>query len=102
MQVVIRSGGKQYNVEKGSVVKVERTPGDVGSMIVFGDVLLFVDESGNVSHNPSGVKVEAKVLEQKKDKKVIIFKKKRRKNYRRKNGHRQFVTVLKISGIITS
>jgi large subunit ribosomal protein L21 len=104
MYAVIRTGGKQYRVASGQVVKVERLDGDVGDTIAFDQVLMVGDEQG--SDEPKigsplvdGAQVTAEVLEQGKGPKVIVFKKKRRKNYRRKRGHRQLQTVLRIRDI---
>lgn len=103
MYAVIETGGKQYKVGKGDVIEVEKLDGDASSRIVFDRVLLVADEGGDVKvGNPylKGVKVEAVIVEQKKDRKVIVFKMKRRKNYRRKRGHRQRLTVVEIKQII--
>ena len=97
MFAVIKTGGKQYPVKSGSVIQVEKLDGDIGQVITMDDIVLANDEDGLVANDT--IMVKAEVLEQKRDKKIIIFKKKRRKNYQRKNGHRQYCTVLKIIGI---
>ena len=104
MYAVIRTGGKQYRVASGQVVKVERLDGEVGDTIAFDQVLMVGAEQDGAepqigSPLVAGAQVTAEVLEQSKGPKVIVFKKKRRKNYRRKRGHRQFQTVLRIREI---
>lgn len=101
MYAVIRTGGKQYRVTQDAVLTVERLPGEAGSAVTFTDVLMAGDASGVKLGAPTlaGASVTATVLEQKRGDKVIIFKKRRRQNSRRKNGHRQDLTVLKISAI---
>ena len=98
MYAVIETGGKQYRVEANDVIKVEKLAGEAGNVIKLDRVLALGTEKGITVGAPTVEKavVSAEVLEQKKDDKVIIFKKKRRHNYRRKNGHRQEITVLRI------
>ncbi|MDD4556310.1 MAG: 50S ribosomal protein L21 [Alphaproteobacteria bacterium] len=95
MYAVIKTGGKQYKVAAGDVVKVEKLVGEEGSEVVFNEVLALGDKIGTPL--VSGASVKATILKQAKDQKVIVFKKKRRQNYRRKNGHRQNITLVKIS-----
>jgi large subunit ribosomal protein L21 len=104
MFAVIRTGGKQYKVAKNDVIFVEKLPGEAGASVELDDVLMVGDEAGVTAGTPElgGALVTATVLEQKRDDKVIIFKKKRRHNYRRKNGHRQYLTVLRITDIVTN
>lgn len=104
MYAVVKTGGKQYRVQSGDVIKVERLPGDVGGTIDLADVLMLGGD--DLSGGPrigtplvDGAGVRAEVLEHMKGPKVTIFKKKRRKNYRRKRGHRQHLTVLRIQEI---
>jgi large subunit ribosomal protein L21 len=102
MYAVIRTGGKQYRVAAGQVVKVERLEGAVGETVAFDQVLMVGDGEGGPKIGApllEGAQVTAEVLEQGKGPKVIVFKKKRRKNYRRKRGHRQLQTVLRIRDI---
>jgi large subunit ribosomal protein L21 len=101
MFAVVKTGGKQYKVQKNDVLKLEKISGTEGEIILLEDVLAVGDEKGITLGNPrvEKVKVAAEVLEQKKDTKVIIFKKRRRQNSRRKNGHRQQVTVVRIQDI---
>jgi large subunit ribosomal protein L21 len=104
MYAVIRTGGKQYRVANGDVIKVERLAGEVGETVAFDQVLMVGGDHDGASPRlgaplVEGARVTAEVLEQAKAPKVIVFKKKRRKNYRRKHGHRQLQTVLRIQDI---
>ena len=101
MYAVIKTGGKQYRVAAGDVIKVEKLDGEVGSNVDLDQVLMVGGDDGAKVGTPliDGAKVSAEVLEQGKGDKVLIFKKKRRKNYRRTRGHRQHQTVLRISDI---
>ena len=94
MFAVIKTGGKQYKVTSGDVIKVEKLDAQEGSEVVFNEVLALDEKIGKPL--VKGASVKATVLKQAKDAKVIIFKKKRRQNYRRKNGHRQQITLVKI------
>jgi len=101
MYAVIRTGGKQYRVAKDDVVFVEKLAGEPGSTVTLDDILMIGEGADAKTGTPilAGASVTATVLEQKLDDKVLIFKKKRRHNYRRKNGHRQALTVLRITDI---
>jgi large subunit ribosomal protein L21 len=100
MFAVIRTGGKQYKVAKNDVLTVEKLAGEPGATIELGDVLMLGGASPKTgTPTIAGASVAAEVLEQKRGEKVIIFKKRRRHNYRRKNGHRQELTVLRITDI---
>jgi len=101
MFAIIRTGGKQYKVAIGDVVFVEKLEGDKGAKIKLDDVLMVVDGAKATIGTPTvkGASVTAEVLGQDRTDKVIVFKKQRRKNHRRKKGHRQHVTVLKVTGI---
>ncbi len=103
MYAVIRTGGKQYKVAKNDVIAVERLSGEAGDVIAIDEVLLLGDGASTTVGSPlvGGACVAAEVLEQGKSDKVIVFKKKRRHNYRRKKGHRQDVTVLRVTDILT-
>lgn len=94
MFAVIKTGGKQYKVTSGDVIKVEKLNAQEGSEVIFNEVLALDEKIGKPL--VKGASVKATVLKQAKDAKVIIFKKKRRQNYRRKNGHRQQITLVKI------
>ncbi len=100
MFAVIQTGGKQYRVAQGDRLRVEKLPGEVGASVTFDKVLLVGGESVKVGKPlVSGAKVQAEIVAQGRDRKVIIFKFRRRKNYRRKTGHRQPYTELKITGV---
>lgn len=101
MLAVIKTGGKQYKVRKGDFFSVEKLPYEVGQSVEINDVLMTESDGKVVLGNPliSGAKVIASVVAQKSRGTVLIFKKSHRKNYRRKNGHRQPVTVLKVEEI---
>lgn len=105
MLAVIKTGGSQYKVAEGNFLSVQKLPCDVGSTVTIDQVLMLDDGLGKViigTPTISGASVTAKVVEQKRQKTVLIFKKSRRKNYRRKNGHRQPVTILQIENIANS
>jgi len=100
-QAIIRTGGKQYRVEVGTVVRVEKLEAEVGTTIDIDDVLL-VGRGDDVkvgTPTVEGAKVSAEVTGQGLGKKIIVYKFRRRKNYRRKRGHRQRYTELKVTGI---
>ncbi len=97
MFAVVRTGGKQYRVAAGDKIVVEKMAGDAGDTVSLGDVL-FASDAGEVKA-VAGLAVSAEIIAQAKADKVIIFKKKRRHNYRRKNGHRQQHTILKILAV---
>ena len=100
MYAVIRTGGKQYRVTEGDRLRVEKLPGDVGSTLVIDDVLMLGGETVAIGKPVvAGAKVTATITGQDRAKKIIVFKFRRRKNYRRKNGHRQPYTELKITGV---
>jgi large subunit ribosomal protein L21 len=103
MYAVIKTGGKQYRVATNDVISVERLEGEPGGTIEFGEVLLVGGDSPQVgAPTVAGAKVTATVLEQGKGPKIIIFKKRRRKNFRRRTGHRQLQTVVRIADIVTA
>lgn len=97
MFAVIKTGGKQYKVAPNDVIRVEKLPGQAGDTVTLDQVLLVGDKVGTPL--VAGASVTATLLEQTRAEKVIIFKKKRRQNYRRKKGHRQELSVLRITGI---
>jgi len=101
MFAVIRTGGKQYRVTPNAVLKVEKLAAEPGSVFTFTDVLAIGGEGELVVGAPvvEGASVTATVIAQDRLDKVIIFKKRRRQNSRRKNGHRQHVTVLRVAAI---
>jgi large subunit ribosomal protein L21 len=97
MFAIVRTGGKQYRVAAGDKIVVEKIAGDAGSTVSLSDVLLAGD--GGDLKPTDGLTVSAEIVAQAKGEKVIVFKKRRRHNYRRKNGHRQQHTILKITAI---
>jgi len=98
---VIRTGGKQYRVEPGDVIRVEALPGAVGSEIAFSEVLLRSGDSGLTLGSPlvAGASVSGLIVSQDKARKILIYKKKRRKNYRRRQGHRQPQTTVRVLAV---
>ena len=101
MFAVIRTGGKLYRVAEGDVIAVEKLVGEPGATIELGEVLLVGEGAAAKAGAPlvAGASVSAELVEHRRADKIIVFKKKRRHNYRRKNGHRQHQTVLRITGI---
>ena len=101
MLAVFKTGGKQYSVKAGQILKVEKLEGKKGDSISFKDVLAISESTQNTIGSPlvEGAVVEAKILDQIRDKKIIVFKKRKRQNYRSTQGHRQYLTVLKIETI---
>ncbi|MBL8713455.1 MAG: 50S ribosomal protein L21 [Alphaproteobacteria bacterium] len=102
MYAVIKTGGKQYRVKKDDILRVELLDAKKGDKVTLNEVLMVGSADGKAKFGAptiSGASVSAEVVDQIRDDKVIVFKKKRRQNYRRKNGHRQNLLVLKITGI---
>ena len=101
MYAVIQTGGKQYRVTPGDTIRVERLAGDVGSLVELGDVLAVSGEDKMVVGQPKveGASVLGEIVAHDRGKKIIIFKSKRRKTYRKKQGHRQDLTTLRIKEI---
>ena len=97
MFAIVRTGGKQYRVAAGDKIVVEKLDGEAGASISLTDILLA--GSGSELQSVEGLTVSAEIIAQAKADKVIVFKKRRRHNYRRKNGHRQNHTILKITAI---
>ncbi len=103
MYAILETGGKQYKVQAGDVIEVERLDGDVGAQLEFDRVLMVTDDDGGATFGSpaiDGAKVTAEVVEQGKGKKIIIFKYKSKVRYRRKTGHRQSLTRLRIGDIV--
>ncbi len=100
-QAIVRTGGKQYRVEPGAVLRVERLDGEVGSKIELGEVLLAGKGADAKIGTPlvPGASVKATITGQGRGRKVIVYKFRRRKNYRRKQGHRQYYTEIKVDEI---
>jgi large subunit ribosomal protein L21 len=101
MYAVIKTGGKQYRVEQGHTLRVEKLEGEKGTALTFDEVLLVADGEAVKVGAPTiaGAKVSAEIIGQERGEKLIVFKFRRRKAYRRKNGHRQAYTAIKITGI---
>jgi large subunit ribosomal protein L21 len=103
MYAVIQTGGKQYRVEPGKTIEVEKLVGDAGTKVVFDEVLLVSSgDGGSVTIGKplvAGAKVSGEIVAQKRSDKLVVFKFRLRKNYVRRNGHRQDVTAIKISEI---
>ena len=97
MFAVVRTGGKQYRVAAGDKIAVEKLAGDAGDTVMLDDILLAGD--GDEVKDINGLAVSAEIIAQTKGEKIIVFKKRRRHNYRRKNGHRQQLTLLRIVSI---
>ena len=99
MHAVIRTGGKQYRVAAQEVIRIEKIAGDEGEIVLFDQVLAVGNELG--APLVSGASVAGRVVAQARADKIIVFKKKRRQNYRRKQGHRQDQTIVRIEEILT-
>ncbi len=97
MFAIVRTGGKQYRVAAGDKITVEKLPGAVGDSVTLSDVLL-AGEGADLTAT-AGLSVAAEIVAQGRGEKVIVFKKRRRHNYRRRNGHRQSLTMLRIVSI---
>lgn len=103
MYAVVATGGKQYKVSEGDILRIEKIAGDVGQTVTFDRVLMFSDGDSVSFGEPvlENTAVNAKIVEQARSKKVLVFKYKRRKRYRRKKGHRQSYTAVQIDSITT-
>ena len=101
MFAVFKTGGKQYKAAPADILKIEKLDGKVGDKITFEDVMMIAEGDKTLTGIPNIDKatVTAEIVVQGKDKKVIVFKKKRRQNYRRKKGHRQEITIVRVSAI---
>ena len=97
MFAIVRTGGKQYRVAAGDKIAVEKIDGEAGDTVSLGDVLLAGD--GGEVKSADGLVVSAEIIAQTRGEKVIVFKKRRRHNYRRRNGHRQSLTLLRILAV---
>ena len=103
MFAVIKTGGKQYKVAKDDVVRIEKLDAKTGSKVAFDDVLMVGNTDAQTIGTPlvPGASVASTVMEQTRDPKILVFKRKRRQGYRRLKGHRQHVTLVKITDILT-
>ena len=99
MYAIIATGGKQYKVEEGDYLKVEKLDAEVGDTVTFDQVLAVKDETLKAGSDVSGAKVSATVIENGKAKKVIVYKYKPKTGYHKKNGHRQLYTKVRIDAI---
>jgi large subunit ribosomal protein L21 len=101
MYAIVQSGGKQYKVEPGDLVKVEKLPGDPGTKIELDQVLALSEGEGIKLGKPviEDAVVKATILRTSRGRKIIVFKKKRRKGFKKKQGHRQWYTLLRIDDI---
>ena len=97
MFAIVRTGGKQYRVAAGDKIAVEKIEGEAGDTVSLGDILLAGD--GGELKDANGLTVSAEIIAQTRGEKVIVFKKRRRHNYRRRNGHRQSLTLLRILAV---
>ncbi|OHD09528.1 50S ribosomal protein L21 [Sphingopyxis sp. RIFCSPHIGHO2_12_FULL_65_19] len=97
MFAIVRTGGKQYRVAAGDKIAVEKIDGEAGDTVSLGDILLAGD--GGEVKSADGLVVSAEIIAQTRGEKVIVFKKRRRHNYRRRNGHRQSLTLLRILAV---
>ena len=102
MYAVVKSGGKQYKIQEGEIFRVEKLPGEVGAEITFDDVLMVSDGETVQVGTPllANVTVKGTVVEQGQAKKILVFKYKRRKRYRRKQGHRQQYSLIRVQEIV--
>ena len=101
MYAVVQTGGKQYKVKAGDILRVEKISGEIGTPVTFDTVLIYSDDDNTIIGTPTveSAAVRGHIVEQDKSKKIIVFKYKRRKRYRRKQGHRQSYTAVKIDQI---
>ena len=102
MYAILKTGGKQYKVEADQIIDRERVTGDAGDKVVFDEILAVSNDKGELNVGAPVVEkatVEAEILSQFRGKKLVVFKMKRRKGYRRKKGHRQELTKVKITAI---
>ncbi|NMD39574.1 MAG: 50S ribosomal protein L21 [Deltaproteobacteria bacterium] len=100
MYAVIKTGGKQYKVEEGDIVRVEKIEAEKGDAVTFDNVLLIGGDEYAIGTPPvKGASVSASVVRQFRDKKIVVFKMKRRKRYRKTQGHRQYLTEVRITKI---
>jgi len=104
MYAIVQTGGKQYKVQPGDQLKVEKLPGETGTSVDLNQVLALSTEEGITLGTPlvEAALVKATILRTARDRKIVVFKKKRRKGYHKKQGHRQWYTLLKIDGIETA
>lgn len=104
MYAVVKTGGKQYRVAKDDVIRIERLEGEAGDVVTLDHVLMIANGADVTVGAPfiDGAAVAGEIVDQARAKKIIVFKKRRRQNYRRKKGHRQHLTVLRVTDILTN
>jgi len=102
MYAVIKTGGKQYRVCEGDMLRVEKLNAEAGDIVTFDNVLMIGGEGDSLVGSPTvdGATVTANVIDVRKDKKIKVFKKRRRQNYRRTKGHRQWIAVVSVTEIL--
>ncbi len=103
MYAIVKTGGKQYKVSPGDIIRVEKIEGNAGDDVTFENVLMYLDDNNNLEIGKpilSDTKVTGQISKQTKGDKIIIFKSKRRKGYKKKTGHRQLLTEIKIKEIL--
>ncbi len=103
MFAVIRTGGKQYRVAPADLLEIEKLPGNAGDAIAFGDVLMVGGDDGVAVGSPTvaGASVAGEIVGQQRTSKILVFKKRRRQNFKRSHGHRQELTLVRITEILT-
>jgi large subunit ribosomal protein L21 len=101
MYAIVQTGGKQYKVAPGDQLKIEKVPGEPGEVVELSQVLAVVDEQGPIFGTPllENVSVKARMIRTARDRKIIVFKKKKRQGYHKKQGHRQWYSLLKVEEI---
>jgi len=101
MYAIVQTGGKQYKVAPGDQLKIEKVPGEPGEVVELSQVLAVVDEQGPTFGTPllENVSVKARMIRTARDRKIIVFKKKKRQGYHKKQGHRQWYSLLKVEEI---
>ena len=103
MFAVIRTGGKQYRVAESDVIEIEKQPGVAGDAVSFGEVLMVGTDAGVTIGSPlvAGATVAGEIVDQRRSATVLVFKKRRRQNSKRSRGHRQHLTLVRVTGILT-
>ena len=103
MYAIVKTGGKQYKVSNGDIITIDKIDGDIGKDVLFEDVLMVVEDNSKIEVGRpilTDAKVSGEITKQTKGNKIIVFKFKRRKGYRKKTGHRQLLTEVKIKEIL--
>lgn len=103
MYAIVKAGGRQYKVTNGDIIKIDKIEGEAGKDVIFKDVLMIVDDNKNIEVGRpilANAKVACEIIKQAKGKKIIVFKSKKRKGYKKKMGHRQQLTEVKVKEIL--